>query len=115
MYLAITLSVKKPSTLRLALARKLNHPDLEVEHVAISMLQNSLVEIEDIDKKKVEKILHVYLVAKPRIIGVKKVTFGARLDKVLDECEEIQKVVDEQLLWGKVKGSITSFEKRDYF
>ena len=87
------------------LARKLNHANLEVEHVALSLLQNSLIDasdIENIDKKKVEKMLHAYLVARPRIVGIKKVEFGPRLDRALDKSEESKEVVDEKTLWKKL-------------
>lgn len=85
------------------LAKKLNHANLEVEHVAMSMLQNSLLDTESadnsFDKKKVEKMLHAYLVARPRVVGVKKVEFGPRLDRALDKAEDKKEVVDEKTLW----------------
>ena len=84
------------------LARKLNHANLECEHVAISLVQNSLVNLDGLDKKKIEKMLHAYLVARPRIVGTKKVEFGPRLDRALDKAEEKKEVVDEELLWKQL-------------
>jgi ATP-dependent Clp protease ATP-binding subunit ClpB len=85
------------------LARKLNHANLEVEHVALSFLQNSLIELDDLDKdldkKKIEKMIHAYLVARPRVVGIKKVEFGPRLDRALDKSEDQKEVVDEVTLW----------------
>lgn len=84
------------------LARKLNHANLEVEHVALSILQHSLIDLKVNDKKKTENMLHAYLVARPRIIGAKKVEFGPRLDKALDRSESSKEVVDEMTLWDNL-------------
>ena len=93
------------------LARKLSHANLEVEHVALAFLQNSLIALDDIEpkieKKKIEKMLHAYLVARPRVVGIKKVEFGPRIDKALDMAESEKKLVDEFTLWENLKKQST--------
>lgn len=99
-------SCQKALHLGWRLARKLNHPHLEVEHVAMAMLQHTLIDLnindssdESLDQKKIEKTLHHFLVARSRVLGVKKVEFGPRLDRALDAAESKASIVNEELLW----------------
>jgi len=91
---------QKALHLGLGIARRLNHSDLEVEHVAIAFLQNSLIDIPN--KQMLEKNLEQHLGSRPRVVGVSRVEFGRRLDAALDMAESSADIVDEKLLWAKL-------------
>lgn len=96
-----SLSCQRAFQKGLALARRLRHPILEIEHIGINLLDSpALVPVEG-DRISIKRELESFLVALPKIVGSTKVEFGNRLDSALDQVESRpnKDLIEEKELW----------------
>lgn len=83
-------------------ARSFGHVYLEVEHVALALLQADCLDLNSLLESRLSEELKEHLSQMQKVFGNVKIKFGVRLDKALDEAESIAKdeEVEEKLLWN---------------
>ncbi len=89
-------------------AKSLGHQTLEVEHVALYLLKQDLVDIDEELSRHLRFVLEKHLAISPRLFGNLKIAFGTRLDAALIYAENKSKKekVNVATMWeGLVKNS----------
>lgn len=95
---------QKALHLGLQLARRYGHGYLEAEHVAYSLLKLGLVRLPGFKTTEALDVIQSHLEKSPKIYGLRKISFGKRLDRALDLVEEryTSRIVDPKGLWEEV-------------
>lgn len=70
----------------LKFAKSFGHAQLEVEHVALALLNEGV--LEQSQARQIDASLRSYLSRIPRVFGHKKIEFGGRLEHCLDRVEK---------------------------